>query len=164
MAEGAAGAAGTILAEFTPCAGYAIREEVNLDGCTGQPIERRPDRGKRQPQLQFRGYQRRLLDRRPQRHHEIIALARSNRGCRSCARCDPAAMIFDFIPSGGRFDFPLFSPPTTGKSVTYYAIGLQAHELDSGAGSLQIGIGSIGDLPYHSLLLRQQQNPLFSNN
>lgn len=55
-------------------------------------------------------------------------------------------------------DFELFSIPKRPVSFQDQAIGLHAARLVRDGGSLQIGIGSIGDAIAHSLILRHQQN------
>ena len=54
--------------------------------------------------------------------------------------------------------FRLFSAPKMSVSTTDYAIGLHASTLIKDGGTLQIGIGSLGDALCYGLQLRQQQN------
>ena len=58
-------------------------------------------------------------------------------------------------------DFPLFAPPTEPISDTKYAIGLHASRLVRDGGSLQIGIGQVGDALAQSLILRDRNNTDF---
>lgn len=51
----------------------------------------------------------------------------------------------------------IFSAPNMKVSLTDYAIGLYASSLVKDGGTLQIGIGSLGDAIAHALILRQQQ-------
>ena len=50
-------------------------------------------------------------------------------------------------------DFPLFAPPSEPISDAKYAIGLNAASLVRDGGTLQIGIGQIGDALAQTLLL-----------
>lgn len=52
----------------------------------------------------------------------------------------------------------LFSAPNMNVSLAEYAIGLHASSLVRDGGTLQIGIGSLGDAITQGLLLRDQQN------
>lgn len=54
--------------------------------------------------------------------------------------------------------FRLFSAPKMTVNATDYAIGLHASTLIKDGGTLQIGIGSLGDALCYGLQLRQQQN------
>lgn len=74
---------------------------------------------------------------------------------------DRPASDFDFILQDAAYQFPLFSPPNKPASLNDHAIGLQVARLIPDGGSLQIGIGSIGDAITHSLLLRHQNNEVF---
>lgn len=65
---------------------------------------------------------------------------------------------FDYLLQGSEYEFPLFSPPHKPVSSTDYAIGLQVASLVPDGGTLQIGIGSIGDAITQGLLLRHQHN------
>jgi len=56
------------------------------------------------------------------------------------------------------YSFRLFSAPKMSVSATDYAIGLHASTLIKDGGTLQIGIGSLGDALCYGLQLRQQQN------
>jgi len=52
----------------------------------------------------------------------------------------------------------LFSAPNMNVSLAEYAIGLHASSLVRDGGTLQIGIGSLGDAITHGLILRDQRN------
>lgn len=57
----------------------------------------------------------------------------------------------------------LFSTPNMKISLTDYAIGLHTSSLVLDGGTLQIGIGSLGDAIAHSLIMRDQDNGTYSN-
>lgn len=58
-------------------------------------------------------------------------------------------------------DFPLFAPPSEPISDTKYAIGLNAASLVRDGGTLQIGIGQIGDALAQGLILRHRNSAAF---
>jgi hypothetical protein len=58
-------------------------------------------------------------------------------------------------------DFPLFAPPSEPITDTKYAIGLHAASLVRDGGSLQIGIGQVGDALAQGLILRHRDNAQF---
>jgi hypothetical protein len=58
-------------------------------------------------------------------------------------------------------DFPLFAPPSEPISDTKYAIGLHAAGLIRDGGSLQIGIGQVGDALAQGLVVRHRDNAAF---
>ena len=64
---------------------------------------------------------------------------------------------FDFMLDSPATDFPLFAPPREPVSLADYAAGLHAASLVPDGGTLQIGIGSLGDAVAQALVLRQQQ-------
>jgi acyl-CoA hydrolase len=69
-----------------------------------------------------------------------------------------AADTFDLLLDHTRYDYDLFAPPNPPLSTVDHAIGLHASALVRDAGTLQIGIGELGDSIVYSLLLRHQQN------
>ncbi len=58
-------------------------------------------------------------------------------------------------------DFPLFAPPSEPITDRKYAIGLHAARLVRDGGTLQIGIGQVGDALAQSLILRDRDNAAF---
>lgn len=66
--------------------------------------------------------------------------------------------FFDFVVDHPRYSSALFSTPNTPVVTPDYAIGLYASALIRDGGTLQIGIGSLGDAIVHGLLLRQNDN------
>jgi acyl-CoA hydrolase len=65
---------------------------------------------------------------------------------------------FDLLLDHTRYDYDLFAPPNPALATVDHAIGLHASSLVRDAGTLQIGIGELGDSIVYSLLLRHQQN------
>lgn len=68
------------------------------------------------------------------------------------------AGYFDCIVDHPRYSSALFSTPKTPVVTPDYAIGLYASALIRDGGTLQIGIGSLGDAIVQALLLRQHHN------
>jgi acetyl-CoA hydrolase/transferase-like protein len=60
-------------------------------------------------------------------------------------------------------DFPLFAPPAEPISDAKYAIGLHAASLVRDGGSLQIGIGQVGDALAQGLVVRHKDNAQFAD-
>jgi acyl-CoA hydrolase len=69
--------------------------------------------------------------------------------------------FFDFIIDNPNQYFKIFSPPKTSVSDLDFIIGLYASTLVKDDGQLQVGIGSLGDAIIHSLLLKNQNNPMY---
>jgi acyl-CoA hydrolase len=72
------------------------------------------------------------------------------------AAVDPGR--FDFLVDDPRYDYDLFCPPNPPLSSVDHAIGMYASTLARDGGTLQIGIGEMGDALVYALLLRHQQN------
>ena len=63
---------------------------------------------------------------------------------------------FSAVLDGAKVDFPLFAPPAEPITDTKYAIGLHSAGLVRDGGTLQIGIGQVGDALAQSLILRHR--------
>lgn len=68
---------------------------------------------------------------------------------------------FDFMLESPATDFSLFAPPREPVLLADYAAGLHAASLVPDGGTLQIGIGSLGDAVAQALILRQRHNAEF---
>lgn len=66
--------------------------------------------------------------------------------------------FFDLIVDHPRYSSALFSTPKTPVALADHAIGLLASALVRDGGTLQIGIGALGDAIVHALTLRQTRN------
>ncbi len=71
---------------------------------------------------------------------------------------DLPADEFSAVLDSPATDFPLFAPPAEPISDAKYAIGLHAASLVRDGGSLQIGIGQVGDALAQSLVVRHKDN------
>jgi acyl-CoA hydrolase len=69
-----------------------------------------------------------------------------------------AANEFDLLLDSPKTDFTLFAPPREPVSLADYAAGLHAASTVPDGGTLQIGIGSLGDAVAQGLVLRHTQN------
>ena len=65
---------------------------------------------------------------------------------------------FDYLLDHVRYDFDLFCPPNLPLSTVDYAIAMHASALVRDGGTLQIGIGELGDAIVYCLQLRHRQN------
>ena len=74
---------------------------------------------------------------------------------------DLPADMFSAVLDSPETDFPLFAPPSEPVSDTKYAIGLHAAGLIRDGGSLQIGIGQVGDALAQGLIVRHRNNARF---
>ncbi len=72
-----------------------------------------------------------------------------------------AAEELDFLLESPATDFPLFAPPREPVSLSDYAAGLYAASVVPDGGTLQIGIGSLGDAVVQALVLRHKKNDEF---
>lgn len=72
------------------------------------------------------------------------------------------ACEFDLILDGPERDRPLFVVPREPVSAADHAIGIHAASLVKDGGTLQIGIGSLGDALTAGLILRHRQPGLFA--
>lgn len=69
-----------------------------------------------------------------------------------------AATDIDMLLAGEKSDFPLYCAPKRPVSLEDQSIGLHVSSLIRDGGTLQIGIGSIGDAVSQALILRQENN------
>jgi hypothetical protein len=74
---------------------------------------------------------------------------------------DLAGDEFSAVLDSPETDFPLFAPPAEPISDTKYAIGLHAAGLVPDGGTLQIGIGQVGDALAQGLIVRHRDNAQF---
>src|SRR5262245_53752250 len=72
-----------------------------------------------------------------------------------------AAERFDYLLEGPAYEFRLFAPPRRAVSLADYAAGCRVASLVKDGGTLQIGIGSIGDAVAYALILRHERPATF---
>jgi acyl-CoA hydrolase len=68
---------------------------------------------------------------------------------------------FDALVDDPKYDFPLFAPPNASVSPADYLIGLHVSALVRDGGTLQLGIGSLGDAVTYLLKLRHERNDIY---
>ena len=71
------------------------------------------------------------------------------------------ADAFDYIIDEPELYSDLFAPPNMPVSPVDFAIGMHASTLIKDGGTLQIGIGSLGDAIVYACMLKHQQNDLY---
>lgn len=74
---------------------------------------------------------------------------------------DLPAEQFSAVLEGPATEFPLFAPPAEPITDTKYAIGLRAAGLVRDGGTLQIGIGQVGDALAQGLIVRHRDSAQF---
>jgi acyl-CoA hydrolase len=74
---------------------------------------------------------------------------------------DLDADAFDMILDSPQTDFPLFAPPREPVDLAEYAAGLRVAGIVADGGTLQLGIGALGDAVAQSLILRHHKNAAF---
>lgn len=68
---------------------------------------------------------------------------------------------FDAVVDDPRYDFPLFAPPNSAVRTADYLIALHVSALIRDGGTLQLGIGSLGDAVTYLLKLRHEHNDTY---
>ena len=71
------------------------------------------------------------------------------------------ADYFDVVVDGPQYAHTLFSTPKLPVAPADFLVGLHASSLVRDGGTLQVGIGSLGDAVVHALLLRQSHNAVY---
>ena len=66
--------------------------------------------------------------------------------------------VFDMVVQNAAYEFSLPAPPNVPISITDHMIGLHASTLVKDGGTLQVGIGSLGDAIINGILLRHRQS------
>ncbi len=70
--------------------------------------------------------------------------------------------LYDVLLKGPGFDYPLFGPPKESVNLRDYAIGLHVSSLVKDGGTLQVGIGALGDAIAAGLSMRQNENEVYN--
>ncbi|MGH8456718.1 MAG: acetyl-CoA hydrolase/transferase C-terminal domain-containing protein, partial [Stenotrophobium sp.] len=76
---------------------------------------------------------------------------------------EAATDAFDIVIDHARYSTRLFSTPKLAVATPDYMIGLHASALIKDGGTLQIGIGALGDAIVHATQLRHEQNSVYKN-
>jgi acyl-CoA hydrolase len=102
------------------------------------------------------------LRERERRGERIAVLAQVNRNL-PFMYGDAAVQpdYFDAVVDHPRYGFPLFGPPSRPVSTTDYMIALHVSALIRDGGTIQIGIGALGDAITYLLKLRHLENAVY---
>ena len=73
------------------------------------------------------------------------------------------ADAFDILLTGPQYNYPLFAPPKDAVVMKDHMIGINVSTLVKDGGTLQVGIGSLGDAIVASLDMRHSQNELYNS-
>ena len=93
---------------------------------------------------------------------KIAILAQTNRNLPFMYDdADVAPDYFDGVVDDPRYDFPLFAAPDRPIDTTDYMIALHVSALIRDGGTLQIGIGSLGDAVTYLLKMRHEKNDTY---
>ena len=71
------------------------------------------------------------------------------------------AEYFDFLIDNRAYDYPLFAPPNLPIGTAQYLIAMHVSALIKDGGTLQVGIGELGDAVVYALQLRHERPALF---
>lgn len=103
-----------------------------------------------------------LLKARREGRADFLAIGETNANLPYMGgEAEVTAETFDFLLDNPSLHFPLFAPPREPVTLADHAIGLRIASLIPDGGTLQIGIGSIGDAIGHALRLRHLENEYF---
>ncbi len=104
-----------------------------------------------------------LLDAAKARGRRVYTIGESNTQLPFLGNdAEVPASRFDDILDCGAAGYPLFSVPKKPVGLTDYAIALHVASLVEDGGTLQIGIGSLGDAIAHMIALRHRDSRSFS--
>ena len=69
---------------------------------------------------------------------------------------------YDILLHGEQFNYKLFGPPKDAVMLRDHMIGLQVSSLVKDGGTLQVGIGALGDAIAAGLAMRQNHNDVYN--
>jgi acyl-CoA hydrolase len=149
-----------ISANYTHALRYVLDRGVNV---VGQLVAKRVRDGESRfslscnPDLSLD-----LLERRARGLCDFLAVAQVNSELPFMpGEADIAADEFDLALESPQTDFPLFAPPREPIDLAEYAAGLHVARIVADGGTLQLGIGSLGDAVAQALVLRHTKNTAF---
>jgi acyl-CoA hydrolase len=103
-----------------------------------------------------------LVDEARRRGHDCVLVGQVHRQMpfmTGHATIEPER--FDWLVDDERYDYDLFCPPNLPVGTVDHAIGMHVSALVRDGGTLQVGIGELGDALVYALLLRHQQNSVY---
>ncbi len=149
-----------ISANYTHAIHYILDRKVNV---VGQLVAKRVRNGKTYYSLSCNpDITLDLLTARRAGYAEFIFVGQVNSELPYMAGdAELPANEFDYILESPQTDFPLFAPPREPVDFTEYAAGLHVARMIDDGGTIQIGIGSLGDAVAQALVLRHRNNGAF---
>lgn len=69
---------------------------------------------------------------------------------------------YDILLQGEQYNYPLFGPPKDAVMLRDHMIGLRVSTLVKDGGTLQVGIGALGDAIANGLAMRQNENQAYN--
>jgi acyl-CoA hydrolase len=72
------------------------------------------------------------------------------------------AKDYDILLQGPQFNYPLFGPPKDAVNIKDHMIGIHVSSLIKDGGTLQVGIGALGDAIAAGLSMRQNNNEAYN--
>lgn len=147
---------------------YWFRDMINL-GCNvfGHEIARQTVDGKEMLSLSGEGYTKTMMQRiaKLRQQGKNIALVGQINGQMPFMYNDAIvdAASYDLILDNADYDHTLLGSPSQKVDTTDYMIGLHASTLMPDDGTLQIGIGSLGDAITYGLIQRHKNNTEYLN-
>ncbi|NJO13432.1 MAG: hypothetical protein HC872_08200, partial [Gammaproteobacteria bacterium] len=102
------------------------------------------------------------LRERREAGHEVLLVGEANRQLPfMLGDAEVPIETFDLLLEHPRYDFDLYGPPNLPIGTVDHLIGLYASTLVRDGGTLQLGIGELGDAIVYSMQLRHQQNEIW---
>jgi acyl-CoA hydrolase len=149
-----------ISANYTHVLGYIIERGVNV---IGQLVAKRVDDGNERLSLSCNPdiTLDLLAARRDGRCSFVLAGQVNSELPYMLSDADLPDDEFDFVLDSAQTDFALFAPPREPVGIAEYAAGLHVARTVVDGGTLQIGIGSLGDGLAQALILRHRRNAEF---
>ena len=151
---------GYISANYTHALGCVLQRGVNV---VGQLVAKRVGDGATRYSLSCNpDITLDLLAKRRNREADFIFVGQVNSELPFMpGEGDLDAGAFDMMLDSPQTDFPLFAPPREPVDLAEYAAGLRVAGIVADGGTLQLGIGALGDAVAQALVLRHRKNAGF---
>jgi acyl-CoA hydrolase len=149
-----------ISANYTHALGYVLQRGVNV---VGQLVAKSVRNGETRYSLSCNpDITLDLLAARAAKESDFLFVAQVNSELPFMpGDAELAADTFDFVLESHATDFPLFSPPREPIDLAEYAAALRVAGIVADGGTLQLGIGALGDAVTQALILRHGRNAEF---
>ena len=149
-----------ISANYTHALGYVLQRGVNV---VGQLVAKAERDGETRYSLSCNtDITLDLLEVRKARNVDFLFVAQVNSELPFMpGEAELPADTFDLVLDSPQTDFPLFAPPREPIDLTEYAAALRVAAIVADGGTLQLGIGALGDAVAQALILRHKHNAEF---